>query len=134
MYRDADSEKGSLHDYGFYTQLVYRFTKRWNTGVRIDFTDTDDPIPFENEDIAELVSGNEFLNFTNSAEGEGEEEGVLGLFGQTYRVSAMLTFNPSEFSRIRLQYDYTDPDFTVDLHALFLQFQYSLGAHGAHPF
>ena len=70
----------------------------------------------------------------NSGEEEEHEKGGLGLFGQTYRVSAMLTFNPSEFSTIRLQYDYTDPDFTANQHALFLQFQYSLGAHGAHPF
>jgi hypothetical protein len=46
----------------------------------------------------------------------------------------MLTFNPTEFSRIRLQYEFTDLDFADNLHAVFLQFQYSLGAHGAHTF
>jgi hypothetical protein len=59
---------------------------------------------------------------------------MLGLFGRTYRISPMLTFNPSEFSRIRLQYDYTNFDFKENEHAVYLQFQYSLGPHGAHPF
>ncbi|NIP37572.1 MAG: hypothetical protein GWM89_00630 [Candidatus Dadabacteria bacterium] len=137
MYRDADGEEGSLSDHGFYTQLIYRFAKRWNAGARFGMTDTDDPLEFEEEDEdheAELLADNEFFNLINSGEEEEHHEGELGLFGETYRVSAMLTFNPSEFSRIRLQYDYTDPDFTSDQHALFLQFQYSLGAHGAHPF
>ncbi len=139
MYRDADGEEGSLSDYGFYTQLIYRFAKRWNAGARFGMTDTDDPIEFEEEDdedhADELLSNNEFFNLLNSGEEEEDHHGgELGLFGETYRVSAMLTFNPSEYSRIRLQYDYTDPDYTKDQHALFLQFQYSLGAHGAHPF
>ncbi len=139
MYRDAESEEGDLSDYGFYTQLIYRFAKRWNAGARFGMTDTDDPIEFEEEggDIAEeVLAKDSFFNLINTGEEEEEEhgEGELGLFGETYRISAMLTFNPSEFSRIRLQYDYTDPDYTVDQHAVFLQFQYSLGAHGAHPF
>jgi len=133
MYRDAESETGNIDDYGFYTQLVYRFAKRWNAGARFGMTDTDDPLEIEEGVEAEVLSNNKFFTLTNSGEAEGEESG-LGLFGETYRVSAMLTFNPSEFSRIRLQYDYIDPDFTADQHALFLQFQYSLGANGVHPF
>lgn len=136
MYRDAESEIGDLNDYGFYSQIIYRFAKRWNAGARFGMTNTDDPLDFEEDEgpEIELLSNDNFFNFTNSGEEEEHEKGGLGLFGQTYRVSAMLTFNPSEFSTIRLQYDYTDPDFTANQHALFLQFQYSLGAHGAHPF
>lgn len=133
MYRDAQTRQASLADYGFYTQLVYRFTKRWNAGGRFGMTDTDDPLQSEQGEGAELFDKDQFFTLINSGE-EQEEEGRLGLFGKTYRVTAMLTFNPTEFSRIRLQYDYTDPDFDNDQHALFLQFQYSLGAHGAHPF
>ncbi|MGH7808181.1 MAG: hypothetical protein ACRENT_08810, partial [Thermodesulfobacteriota bacterium] len=66
-------------------------------------------------------------------EGE-EEESILGVFGKELRYAAMLTINPSEFSRIRLQYEFDDPDFADSFHAVFLQFEYSIGAHGAHPF
>lgn len=138
MYRDAETESASLDDYGFYSELVYRFAKRWNAGVRYGMTDTDDPIEITHEDELYVDEGialdDRFFNFTNSEKDDGHEGGTLGLFGRTHRVSAMLTFNPSEFSRVRLQYDYTDPDFDTDQHALFLQFQYSLGAHGAHVF
>jgi hypothetical protein len=134
MYRDAETAEASLDDYGFYTQLAYRFAKRWNAGARLGMIDTDDSVGLEQGSDLELLSDNNFFTLLNSGEDGEEEESTLGRLGETYRISAMLTFNPSEFLRIRLQYDYTDPDFTHDQHALFVQFQYSLGAHGAHPF
>ena len=136
MYRDAESEDGDLSDYGFYTQLVYRFAKRWRAGVRYGWVDTDDPLEILEEE-AEPRNSN-FLQIANEGEEEEEEHGhgdeVLGLFGEEYRISAMLTFTPSEFSLIRLQYDYNDVGFGDNVHGLFLQFQYAIGAHGAHPF
>jgi hypothetical protein len=47
--------------------------------------------------------------------------------------SAVLTYWPSEFSQIRGQYEFTRYG-TLDVHQLFMQVQFSLGAHGAHPF
>src|ERR1700730_13443286 len=47
--------------------------------------------------------------------------------------SAVLTFWPSEFSQIRGQYEFTRYG-NLDVHQLFMQVQFSLGAHGAHPF
>ena len=112
MYRQAETPEGDLDDWGAYGQFIYRFAKRWNTGIRFDYVDTDDRIsPIE-----------------------GAEEEILGLFGKELRYAAMLTFNPTEFSRIRLQYEFDDPDFADSFHAVFLQFQYSIGVHGAHPF
>jgi len=125
MYRQAETADGDLDDWGAYWQFIYRFAKRWNTGIRFDYVDTNDaPSPSEGE--AALLS-------IAKSEGEEEEE-TLGLFGRELRYAAMLTFNPSEFSRIRLQYEFDDPDFSDSFHAIFLQFQYSIGAHGAHPF
>lgn len=112
IYRQAETPDGDLDDWGAYGQLIYRFAKRWNAGVRFDFVDTNDP-------ISPLV---------------GDEEGALGLLGKELRYTAALTFNPTEFSRIRLEYQFDDPDFRNSFHAVFLQFQYSIGAHGAHPF
>ncbi|HEX3034930.1 MAG TPA: hypothetical protein VHT73_07310, partial [Thermodesulfobacteriota bacterium] len=126
MYRQAETADRDLDDWGAYAQAIYRFAKRWNAGFRFDFVDTDDPISPLDEDLA-LGS---FLLMPSQEEGEEE----LGLFGKELRYALMLTFNPTEFSRIRLQYEITDPDFEDIAHAVFLQFQYSLGAHGAHPF
>ncbi|MGH7884788.1 MAG: hypothetical protein ACRENO_03725 [Thermodesulfobacteriota bacterium] len=132
MFRDAETEDGDIFDYGFYAQAVYKFHKRWSAGLRFGYADTDDPLTFEAEEDEErfiLPSG---ISQT-AREGE-EEEGVLGLFGKQYRISGMLTFTPSEFSVIRLQYDYIDQQFDSSESAVFLQFQYSIGAHGTHPF
>jgi len=58
--------------------------------------------------------------------------------------SVVLTYWPSEFSQLRGQYRFTryGAPFTTatlpaskdDAHELLLQLQFSLGAHGAHPF
>jgi hypothetical protein len=48
--------------------------------------------------------------------------------------SAVLTYWPSEFSQIRGQYRFTHYAEQQDANELLFQFQFSLGAHGAHPF
>jgi hypothetical protein len=48
--------------------------------------------------------------------------------------SAVLTYWPSEFSQIRGQYRFTDYAGGIQAHELLMQVQFSLGAHGAHPF
>jgi hypothetical protein len=48
--------------------------------------------------------------------------------------SAMLTYWPSEFSQIRGQYRFTRYAEGINANELLLQVQFSLGAHGAHPF
>jgi hypothetical protein len=48
--------------------------------------------------------------------------------------SVTLTFWPSEFSQIRGQYRRTDYDEDVVANEFLFQFQFSIGAHGAHPF
>ncbi|HTY62703.1 MAG TPA: hypothetical protein VMG30_10645 [Acidobacteriota bacterium] len=48
--------------------------------------------------------------------------------------SLVLTYRPSEFSLVRGQYRFTRYADNVDTHELLMQVQFSLGAHGAHPF
>ena len=51
-----------------------------------------------------------------------------------YGYAASLTFAPSEFTRIRLYgQELTGPGATATTVG-FLQVEYSMGAHGAHPF
>ena len=113
MSRRSQTPAENLKDWGFYSQVVYRFAKRWNTGFRFGFTDTSTPVPIP----------------PGGTDGE-----MLGLPGREYRISPMLTFSPTEFTRFKLEYDFTDPDFANNVSAFFLQFEWAMGAHGAHPF
>lgn len=57
-----------------------------------------------------------------------------GSVAKEFRVSPNITFNPTEFSRLRLQYDFSKGTGHPANHALVLQLQYVMGPHGAHPF
>jgi hypothetical protein len=131
MWRQAETPEEELEDYGFYAEAIYRFAKRWNTGVRFDLTDTNTPVTEEDggEESIEQAGLSQVVR-----QEEEEEEGMLGLLGRAYRISPMLTFSPSEFSRIKLEYDYLNQNYGPDQHAVFLQFLYAIGAHGAHPY
>jgi len=60
-----------------------------------------DPLTSEKEhDKALVVVANQY---------EGEEDSVLGLLGEHYKISIMLIFNSIGFSKIRLQYDNLKP-------------------------
>ena len=48
--------------------------------------------------------------------------------------SLVLTYWPSEFAQLRGQYRLTRYAENFDAHELFIQVQFALGAHGAHPF
>jgi len=51
-----------------------------------------------------------------------------------WRLSPNLTWYPSEYSKLRLQYNYDDrADIGVD-HSVWFQFEFLLGAHAAHKF
>jgi len=66
---------------------------------------------------------------------DGEEYATDPLGFERWRLSPNLTFYPSEFSKIRLQYNYDDilgNDSTE--HSVFVQFEFLLGSHGAHKF
>ncbi len=126
MWRQADTPGEKFEDYGFYALTVYRFARRWNTGIRFGLTDTN--TPGEEEEGLEI----EPAGLSGIVRNEEEEEGMLGLQGRAYRISPMLTFNPSELSRIRLQYDYLNQSYAGNQHAIFLQFQYAIGAHEDH--
>jgi hypothetical protein len=95
---------------GFYAQAVYGVAARFTLGLRYDV-----------------------VGLTNRIEGGDEAES----FDASRRLSANLTFNPTEFSRFRVQY--TRGDFAVAggrerFDQVYVQFQMSLGAHGAHRF
>ena len=96
---------------GWYLQGIYQFLPQWRVGLRYDRLDQG------SYDLASNL------------------DGLIEPPGFTpRRWSAMLDWNPSEYSRIRLQYtqDRTQDGMTDD--QVFLQYIFSLGAHGAHKF
>ena len=99
--------------YGWYIQAIYQFIPRWITGVRLDQL---------------------------TAENSGSDSTVLnsiGLNSNGYipqRSSAMIEWRPSEFSRIRLQFNNDQSAANVTDKQMFVQYTFSLGAHGAHQF
>jgi hypothetical protein len=51
-----------------------------------------------------------------------------------WRISPSLTWYPSEYSKIRLQYNYDDRQGLGRDHSIWLQLEFLLGAHAAHKF
>ena len=96
----------TLRDWGFYSQVLWGFKKRWVAGLR-----------------GEYANGNE---------GAFDPGDVFR--GERTRVSPDLTFYPSEFSKIRLQYNYDQGELFGTEHSVWMQVEFLLGAHGAHKF
>jgi hypothetical protein len=63
------------------------------------------------------------------------DEGDDPSLASRWRLSPALTWFPTEFSKIRLQYNFDRSDlFPHDEHSLWLQLEFLLGAHAAHKF
>src|SRR5205809_118648 len=119
MYRRFEAGRGvnmsfpvaeTFHDWGLYSQVLWGFKKGWVAGIRGDYLDMEDS------------------KFTDDFERQSRS-----------RISANLTWYPTEFSKIRLQYnhDFLYENFFLadrDVDSVFLQFEFILGAHGAHKF
>ncbi|MDR1660998.1 MAG: TonB-dependent receptor [Azoarcus sp.] len=96
--------------HGYYLAGVYQFTPNWRAGLRYD----------------RLSSGRQSLG-ANPAE-------IEIVSWQPRRVSMMLDYNWSEFSRLRLQWSRDRAMPGVTDKQVTLQYVMSLGSHGAHKF
>ncbi len=94
----------TLTDWGFYSQVLYGFRLGWVAGLR-----------------GEFVSGNS---------GAFDAESRL----DRIRVSPNLTWYPTEYSKLRLQYNYDHREVFGNDHSVWLQLEFMLGAHAAHKF
>ena len=119
-----DTEGSNLSDgsrstqSGWYLQGVYQFLPRWRAGLRYDALDSGTP------SIALVDSGELPLSAFPAL-----------LPADPDRISIMLDWNPSEFSRLRAQYDWDDARGEDDRDRAFrLQYIYGIGAHGAHKY
>lgn len=107
--REAADENGllpseTLRDWGFYGQLLWGFRRGWVAGLR-----------------GEFVSGNN---------GAFDSD----LRRDRTRISPNLTWYPTEYSKLRLQYNYDQRQREGDDHSVWLQLEFMLGAHAAHKF
>ena len=103
---------------GWYLQGVYQFRPRWRAGLRYDALDSGSP------QIGLVTSG------TLTA-----ADFPALLPGDPTRTTLMLDWNPSEFSRLRVQYAWDDARDGGDTdRQLQLQYLYGIGAHGAHKY
>ncbi len=112
----------TVTDYGFYSQLLYGFKKGWVAGLRYDYV-TGERGDYEKAGL--LLADNA---------GGGELLGRDPLRDQRWRISPNLTWYPTEFSKLRLQYNYDDRRGFGEDHSVWLQFEFLLGAHASHKF
>ncbi|MGE0641672.1 MAG: hypothetical protein AB7G12_04295 [Thermoanaerobaculia bacterium] len=105
---DAGLAAADLRDWGGYLQLNWGYRPGRVLGLRYD-----------------RVGGD------TGAPGDPGDPGP----GSRWRLSPAFTWFPSEYSKLRLQYNFDRGDeFTGDEHSLWLQLEFLLGAHSAHKF
>jgi hypothetical protein len=134
FYRDESGDvavdsngNNALMDYngkqrGWYAQGVYQFMPHWRTGLRYDRLGSDNNL--------KVTSLGGFANSADVINASG-----LDSHGHhPQRWTAMLDWSPSEFSRLRLQYDRDESLINRIDNEWSLQYIMSLGTHGAHEF
>ena len=100
----------TLKDWGLYTQLLYGFQTGWAAGLRYEYAGGS----------GQSVGGRKNDPFRDDR----------------HRLSPLLVWRPTEFSRIRLQYNYDMASHLKndDAHTIWLGFEWLYGAHAAHQF
>lgn len=94
-----------LKDWGGYTQLQWGFQPGWIAGLRLE-----------------------------RADGNGDNA-TDALRDARTRVALNMTWYPSEYSKLRLQFNRDDAEhLDKQVNALWLQMEYNLGSHAAHTF
>lgn len=116
FYRRRQTVTDTLIDEGGYAYLFWRFAQRWGTALRYEWG-TPSYASGGNGTIADDYLDPDWVATRN-------------------RISANVTFWPTEFSRLRFQGQIDNLGATNDnLHwALFLTLEVAVGAHGAHQF
>jgi hypothetical protein len=100
---------------GWYAQAVYQFMPHWRVGVRYD----------------QLYSGNPSIALVDSGALSAADFPYLA-GDNPWATTAMIDWSPSEFSRLRLQYEVDNSRPNATDRQVYLQYIMSLGAHGAH--
>jgi hypothetical protein len=97
----------TFRDYGLYTEVLWGFRLGWVAGLR-----------------GEVVTGGTSAFDALDPEPRADRA----------RLSPNLTWYPTEFSKLRLQYNYDDGQAIGDESSVWLQLEFMIGAHAAHKF
>jgi hypothetical protein len=122
---------GPVSDYfqtdqsGWYLQGVWQFYPRWRVGYRYD--------TLRHGTVSNGIVNNGRVSNANGLVLTAADFPVLAGHNPT-RNTLMFDFSPTEFSRIRLQLASDNSRLGVTDNQAFVQYIYSLGAHGAHKF
>jgi hypothetical protein len=103
---------------GWYLQGVWQFYPQWRIGYRYDSLR-----------YSTLSNG-----IVNNGIGPGAADFPLLASHSPTRNTVMLDWSPTEFSRLRLQFASDKSRLGLTDNQLFVQYIYSMGAHGAHKF
>ena len=102
-----------LEDWGFYAQLLWGFTRNWSTGVRYEFAGG---------------AGESAGDFTSRDDDPFRND--------RHRVSPLISWNATEFSRLRLQYNFDTADHLSgnEAHSVWLGAEVLIGKHPKHQY
>jgi hypothetical protein len=118
QFGSAFSDRFRAAQSGWYAQAVWQFMPRWRLGYRYD----------------ELRYGDVNIGIVESGAGPTLADFSLLAPHKPTRNTAMIDFNPSEFSRLRLQLASDASRRGATDKQVILQYIHSLGPHGAHRF
>jgi len=103
----------TLKDWGGYAQVLWGFRRGWSAGLRYEYA---------------TGSGGDVGEYASRSDDPFRDD--------RHRVSPLLVFHPSEFSRLRFQYNYDRAQFLDDddAHTVWLGLEFLFGQHPAHSF
>ncbi|MGE3166871.1 MAG: TonB-dependent receptor [Planctomycetota bacterium] len=104
---DTFYPRDTLEDWGVYAQLLYGFRRGWTCGVRYEYA----------------TAASSFAGRSTDPWRDDRQ-----------RISPLISWMPTEFSRVRLQYNYDDTQHLTDntAHSVWLSMEFLFGSHPAH--
>jgi hypothetical protein len=107
-----------LRDRGFYTQAIIGFSYGWAAGLRWELA---------------TAGGGDTYSLASHSFGPRSLDPFRD---DRQRLSPLLVYQPSEFSRLRFEYDYDHADHLAagDAHSFWISLEFLIGAHPAHKY
>jgi hypothetical protein len=105
----------TLEDWGLFAQCLWGFAPRWVVGLR-----------------GEWASGS---GASYDADGDSFDRAADPFRADRLRISPLLAYHLTEYSRVRLQYNFDDTDALADqVHSVWLGVEAAIGKHPAHKY
>lgn len=104
---DTFFRRDTLEDWGLYTQVLYGFIRGWSCGLRYEYSTA-----------RSSLMGREDDPFRDNRQ----------------RISPLLAWMPTEYSRFRIQYNYDDTQHLIDntAHSVWFSMEFLFGKHPVH--